>query len=220
MPDKSSFIRNLDIYEGLTDEEIVCIAKHSRDEHVKRNMQVYSPHSDDQNIYVIKKGEVQLYHHKNGKKIVFDILTPGTVFGCFDPKEKRHSHFAECTRDSYLCITPVNEFSMLVSQRPEMMLRFMQRISSRLKDYENKLEASSGSAADKIMYEISRLKAKRSKNFFGKYLPIPLRITHEEIANLTGLNRVTVTRTLSELKKQKLISIDENTGIIEINLSN
>lgn len=209
-------LKDIDIYEGISDEEIVCIAKNSHDKELKKKNLIYSPYEDNTNIYVLKKGEVHLYHFVNEKKVVFDILTPGAVFGCFNPAEKRHTHFAECTRDAFLCVTPVKEFLMIVAEKPEMMLRFMQKIAARLKEYEQKLEVSTGSAADKIMYEISRIKGKRSKNFFGKIFNIPLRITHEELSYVTGLNRVTITRTLKELKKEKRLKIDEETGGIEI----
>ena len=210
-------LRDVNIYEGMTDEEIVCIAKNSIDKDYGKNALIYSPYEENQNIYVIKKGEVQLYHDKNGKKVVFDVLTPGTLFGSLNPEQKKPNHFAEATKNSHFCVTPVNDFLKLVATNPEMMLRFMQKMASRLKDYEEKLEVSNGTAEDKILYELKRLKEKRSKNFFGKMFNIPLRLTHEELAALTGLNRVTVTRTLGELEKQGRVSIDSKTGVIEVN---
>ncbi|MBT4936360.1 Crp/Fnr family transcriptional regulator [Candidatus Peregrinibacteria bacterium] len=209
-------LKGIDIYEGISDEEIVCIAKNSHDKKVSKKSLIYSPYEDNTNIYVLKKGEVHLYHYTNEKRVVFDILTPGAVFGCFDPKEKRHTHFAECTRDAFLCVTPVREFLLIVEKKPEMMLRFMQKMATRLKEYELKLEVSTGTAADKIIYEISRLKDKRSRNFFGKFFDIPLRVTHEELSLLTGLNRVTITRTLKQLKKEKRLKVDEKTGGIQV----
>ncbi|PCI25148.1 hypothetical protein COB57_02955 [Candidatus Peregrinibacteria bacterium] len=209
-------LKDIDIYAGLTDEEIVCIAKNSHDKSLNKNNLIYSPFEENSNIYVLKKGEVQLYHTIKDKKVVFDVLTPGSVFGCLDPSQLIPNHFAECSRGAFLCVTPVKEYIEIVKARPEMMLRFIQKIAERLRDYEKKLEASSGSASDKILYEIKRVKEKRSRNFFGKIFQMPLRMTHEHLAVLTGLNRVTVTRTIDELKKTNKLIIDEKTGGMEL----
>ena len=214
--EKIGYLRNIDIYQGLTDEEIVCIAKNSHDKTVQKNNLLYTPHEDNQYIYVLKRGEIQLYHSKDGNKVVFDIIGPGTVFGGFNTENRRPNHFAECIRNSFLCVTPINEFLMIVSKRPEMMLHLMQKMSERIFEYEKKLEVSTGSASEKIMYELARLKEKRSHNFMGKFFAQPLKVTHERLAIMTGLNRVTVTRTMDILKKTNKIEINDTTKEITI----
>ena len=52
------------------------------------------------------RGEVLLYHSKNGKRAIFDVLPPGSVFGNFDPSLKKPTHFAETTKGTLLCVTP------------------------------------------------------------------------------------------------------------------
>jgi CRP-like cAMP-binding protein len=214
--EKLGYLRNIDIYQGLTDAEIVCIAKNSHDKTIQKNNLIYTPHEDNQYIYVLKRGEVQLYHSKDGNKVVFDIIGPGTVFGGFSSESRRPNHFAECVRNSFLCVTPVNEFLTLVSKRPEMMLNLMQKMSERISEYERKLEVSTGTASEKIMYELARLKEKRSHNFMGKFFAQPLKVTHERLAIMTGLNRVTVTRTMDVLKKANKIQVNDKTKEITI----
>ena len=142
MEKKVPFLRNINIYQGLSDEEIMCVAKHSIDKEFPKNTQIYSPFEEAPYIYVIKKGEVQLYHHVGDKKSVFNILTPGTVFGCFNTQTNTPNHFAECTQNCYVCVTPVKEFLQLVTVYPEMMLRLMQNMAQRLDEYEQKIESS------------------------------------------------------------------------------
>lgn len=213
---KISFLRNCELYEGLSDEEICSVAQSSVNRNYTKGELIYTPHTPAPNIYIVKKGEVQLYHSIDGKKIVFDILTPGSVFGCFQMEQSLPNHFAECSKPGYLCTTPINEFLQLVQVYPEITLRLMQKMAHRLNEYETKLEASSGDAATKILYELKRIQEKRSRNFFGKIFSLPLRMTHEEIAHLTGLNRVTVTRTMQELIHMGKISIDSSSGGITI----
>jgi len=213
----TGYVHDLDIYEGLSDQEILCYAHNSRDEKKGRGELIYSPGDPIENIYVLHHGEAQLYHMVHGKKVVFDVLTPGTVFGAFDIDNMKASHYCEIMRDAELCVTPRSEFLNLVSAHPEMLLNMLRKLSDRIQDYERKLEVAAGTAEDKLIYELERQKEKRSRNFLGKFFQIHLKLTHEQLAMLTGLNRITVTRTLKGLKEKGVISLDDKSGAITLN---
>ena len=212
---KMWFLKNLDIYEGISEKTLCQIAQKAFEESYKKGTQIYTPHEDDQNIYCIKHGEMILYHSKDGKRAIFDTLGPGSVFGSFDPGQERPTHFAETTRNTLLCVTPLSEFLKIVESHPEMMLRFMQKMAQRIQDYETKIRSNIETASERVYSELERLKKKRQRSFIGKLIPIPLQITHEKLAEHTNLNRVTVTRSLKRLKEEGLISIDEK-GVIEL----
>ncbi len=213
---KAYFLKNLDIYSWISEQEHVRIAENSTDRTHLASEIIYWPDNDDQNIYVLKKWEIELYHVKDWKKIVFDILTPWSVFWNFEIEKPKPTHSAWCIRDSYLCITPLNEFLKIISAHPELMLKLMQKMASRIKDYEHKIEINWSSADDRVIYELKRLKEKKSKNFFWKMFDLPLNVTHEKLALITWLNRVTVTRAMDTLKKSWRIKIDGLTWAIEI----
>lgn len=216
---KTHFLRNLDLYEGLTDKQICCVAENSVDRSYKKGEQIYTPYEEATNIYVVKRGEIELYHNIDGKKVVFNILPPGSVFGCFQKENYIPNHFAECAKDCYLCTTPVEEFLKLVQVYPEMMLKFMEKMALRVHEYEKKMEVSFGNAGSKILYELQRVQEKRKQGLLGKFFTIPLRMTHEEIAKITGLNRVTVTKAMQELIREKKIYIHEHTNEIVLNVT-
>lgn len=213
--DKTWFLRNLDIYEGIPETTLCKIASNAYETNYSKSTQIYNPHEKDGNIYVIKRGEIILYHSNNGKRAIFDTLGPGTVFGSFDPNNTTPTHFAETTKRTLLCITPINEFLEIVKQHPEIMLKFMQNMTNRVQDYENKIKSSIETATEKIYLELERLQKKKQRSFLGKFIDIPLQITHEKLAEYTNLNRVTVTRGLQKLKNEGLISIDKK-GIINL----
>lgn len=214
---KIFYLKNLDIYNWIWETEwFMKIAKNSCDYSKSKNQEIYSPKKEDQNIYVLKKWEIELYHFKNWKKIIFDTLTPWDVFWNFESENPYPTHFAVCSRDCYICTTPLDEFLMVVSKHPNLILNLMQKMANRIKDYEQKIEIWNFSAEDRIIYELKRLKIKKSTNFFGQIFDIPLRITHKKISDLTFLNRVTVTKIISKLSKEWKIKLDKKTWAIEI----
>ncbi|MDH5597236.1 MAG: Crp/Fnr family transcriptional regulator [Candidatus Peregrinibacteria bacterium] len=213
--DNILFLKDLDIYEGISEKVICRIAPTSFEENFKKGTQIYTPHEPDQNIYSLKHGEIILYHSKDGKRAIFDTLGPGAVFGNFDPGQTHPTHFAETTKSTLLCVTPMSEFLQIVQHRPEIMLNLMQKMASRIQDYETKIRSNIETASERVYSELERLQKKRQQGFMGKFMPVPLQITHEKLAQHTNLNRVTVTRSLKKLKEEGLISIDSK-GVIEL----
>lgn len=213
--DKMWFLKDLDIYSGISEKSLCQIAPNSFEEDYRKGTHIYTPHQSDQNIYVLKHGEIILYHSKDGKRAIFDTLGPGSVFGNFDQGQEKPTHFAETTKSTLLCVTPLNEFLKIIQHHPEMMLNLMQRMASRIQDYETKIKSNIETASERVYSELERLQKKRQRGIVGKFLPVPLQITHEKLAEHTNLNRVTVTRSLKKLKDEGLISIDSK-GVIEL----
>lgn len=213
--DKMWFLKNLDIYAGVSEKTLCLLAPTSFEENYRKGIQIYTPHTADRNIYVLKHGEIILYHSKEGKRSIFDTLGPGSVFGSFDLKQKSPTHFAETTKNTMLCVTPVEEFLKIIENQPELMLNLMQRMAQRMQDYENKMRSNIETASERVYSELERLQKKRQSSFMGKIIPVPLQITHEKLAEHTDLNRVTVTRSIKKLKDDGIISINKK-GVIEL----
>lgn len=216
MSNKTWYIRNLDIFEGIPKEEIMQISQQVREEVFPARTTLYSPHELTQQIFLVKEGEVHLYHTRDGKRTIFDVAGPGTLFGNFDPTKVNLNHFAEARPGTRICIFSVEDFLKIVSAYPEVMLRTLKHLSARLADYEEKIASTSADAKQKIMTELKRYKEKRFKSFDGTRSDEHFSLTHEQIAHLTGLNRVTVTRTLHELEKEGYVAIDKKTRAIFI----
>lgn len=207
-------LKDFNIYEGIPEKEFCDIARSSVDRKYKKGNRIYSPYEDDGNIYVVHRGEIVLYHSKDGKRAIFDTLGPGSVFGSFDFQNPRPNHFAEVTKNAMLCVTPVKEFLQVISAYPETMLRMMQKLAIRINDYEEKIKSNIETASERIYSELVRLQKKRKSNPITRL--IPLQITHEKIAEHTNLNRVTVTRSIKRLKDEGMIEINDKTGVIKL----
>ena len=213
--DKMWFIKDMDIYSGVSERTLCQLAPTSFEEDYRKGSQIYSPHQADHNIYNIKHGEIILYHSKDGKRAIFDTLEPGSVFGNFDMQQEKPTHFAETTKSTLLCVTPLPEFLNIIKNRPELMLNLMQSMANRIQDYEMKIKSNIETASERVYSELERLQKKRQGSLLGKFMPIPLQITHETLAEYTNLNRVTVTRSLKKLKEEGIISINDK-GVIEL----
>lgn len=213
--EKVWYISQIDIFEGIPDGEIMKIAERAQDQRCTSATQLYTPHDgQDRNVFILKEGEVVLYHSVDGKKTTFDIIGPGGLFGNFLPDAEAVSHYAEALPGSRICILSPEDFQKVIAAHPEVLVRLLRKLSSRLHDYEQKLRLDMGSAREKVLGELRRYARKKRNPFVLFSADPPLALTHEKIAELTGLNRVTVTRTLKLLRLQGDIDIDEQGRII------
>jgi CRP/FNR family transcriptional regulator, cyclic AMP receptor protein len=213
--DKKLFcLKNVDLYEGISEKELIRLTDKAIESTVKKGTILYSPTKPAQYIYVIKEGEIELYREENGTKVVLETLFPGDVFGDFGGKPT--THFAAVARRSYLCQTPREEFLNIVRHHPEISFRLMQALAQKTRYYEDKITSLSGPARNRILDELRHLAHKNKHSLWGKMFPLPLKISHQKLAEKTGLNRVTVTKLLGELRNEGVLTIDEKTGEIRI----
>lgn len=213
---KLNYISNLDILSGLSSEQIMGICTQVKDETFDSRYVLYTPTDTMRGIYVVKKGEVLLYHMHNGRKSIFDTILPGDVFGNFSTTDYEAGHFAEATAGTRVCTIPVQDFVKLMAEHPDVMLRTIQTLSDRLHDYESKISMCPAPAKDKVLQELGRYAKKKRESILQKLTRAEVKLTHQKIADLTGLNRVTVTRALQELNKDGFITYNEETGGIVI----
>lgn len=208
--EKAWYISHIDIFDGIPEMEIMEIAENVQDHRCVSAMHLYSPHDGlDRNVFLLKEGEVVLYHSRDGKRTIFDVLGPGSLFGNFLPNTEDATHYAEALPGSRICILTPEDFQKVVAKHPEVLTRLLQKLSSRLHDYEHKLKLDTGSALEKVLGELQRYSRKKRNPFAMLYKETPLTLSHDKIAELTGLNRVTVTRTIKLLKLQGDIEVDD-----------
>jgi CRP-like cAMP-binding protein len=151
---------------------------------------------------------VVLYHSSNGKRTVFDVLGPGMLFGNFLPQAEPVSHHAEMLPGSRICTFPPEDLQRVVAVHPEVLARLLGKLAERIRDYEERLQLDAASAQEKVLGGLRRY-ARKKRNLFSWFKgELPLALSHERIAELTGLNRVTVTRAIKVLKHRDKIGVD------------
>ncbi len=209
------YLKNFNFLGNMPPEKIDEIAGNTHMKDYPKGHILYEPGAETNQIYLLKQGEVILYHERDGKRIVFDTLGPGSIFGGISLKPEKIEHFAEVALGSKICNFPQEVIIRIISANPSVMINFWQEVSGRLSEYEYRLKDSSAPASELLFNEIKRLKATRQKSMFG-ILKRPLVITHEELAKRSGLNRVTVTREMKSLRESGRISINPKSGAISV----
>lgn len=199
---KHWYLQQIDFFQGMPDQEIMNIAQKMIEKKCVKKEMIYMPNEANNFIYVLKKGEITLYNSHAGKRLIIEVLKPGSIFGNLSFRKEQTTHYAEASQDSYYCIFPIDDFITVLKTKPELMLKFLQLMSEKIQHYERRLKEGLFDAKEKILQQLDIfLQEQKKTNILSKLFRGKSKMTHEHLAQLTGLSRETVTRAISDLKK-------------------
>lgn len=160
-------------------------------------------------VFLLCKGRVKLsMTGGDAKSIIVRIAEPGEMIGmdCLS-LGKPSSTTAETFDPSVLHFVKWDAVRMLMRDHPSVCVAITEQLSN---DYRSaclhiRSLGLSRSASERIVQFLLEWAAKGRETDEGLRVNIPLK--HEEIAQIVGVSRETVTRTLTELKHRALISM-------------
>lgn len=171
---------------------------------------------DPRGVFLLCEGEVKLtISSSEGKTLILRIAKPGEILGLVSTLSgKPYEVTAETLRPCHVVYIRRADFMRLVAQHPEFLQDVVRQLSA---NYQNACEqlrtvGLSSSAPEKLARMLLEWSAGAQNSGQGTEIKMPL--THEEIAELIGSSRETVTRTLSEFKSRHLLTLKGSTLLI------
>lgn len=183
----------------------------------KRDAFIYFPQDKADSIYMIAQGRVKIGHYlEDGKEVVTSILTNGEIFGELAlAGEESRRHFAQVMDDNTsICPLSIDELKQLMYGDRELSFKMLKLVGLRLMKLERKLELLVFKDARTRIIEFLKDAASWKGKKVGFETMIPTKLTHKDIAALTGTSRQTVTTVLNELKDKNLINFDRRKILI------
>lgn len=188
----------------------------------KKDQFIYIPNEEASHLYMIAQGRVKIGHYlDDGQEVVSAILTTGEIFGelALAGEEKRRDFAQVMDNDTQICPLSIDELKSLMKEDKELSFRLLKLVGLRLMRLERKLELLVFKDARTRIIEFLKDAASWKGKKVGFETMIPTKLTHKDIAALTGTSRQTVTTILNELKEQNLIYFDREKILIR-DLSN
>ena len=185
--------------------------------HFKRDQFVYFPNDKADSIYMIVQGRVKIAHYlEDGKEVVSSILTNGEIFGELAlAGEETRTHFAQVMdENTSICPLGIEELKELMYGDRELSFKLLKLVGLRLMKLERKLEMLVFKDARTRVIEFLKDAASWKGKKVGFETMIQTKLTHKDIAALTGTSRQTVTTILNELKEKNLINFDRKKILI------
>ncbi|TVR68559.1 MAG: Crp/Fnr family transcriptional regulator [Sphaerobacteraceae bacterium] len=207
----------IEIFQDLSQPEMEHIDKVTTMISTPKGKVFYSPHQDDSEVlFLLKKGTVDLYRiNSQGKKLVTANLQAGDVFGKMPILGQRLGEsYAEATSESLVCVMSRNDVENLLLKNSKVAIRLAEALGNRLSEAESRLEDM---AFKSVASRLASLLLRIAEDTDWRGRRVVKGLTHQQLAEIIGTYRETVTLTLNELQttgtiqtgRRKVTLIDE-----------
>lgn len=204
MNKKCWYLKQLDLFKTLPEKEIDAISDHSVSKEYSKRQVMFEPQDRDR-VFILKTGRVEIYEiTPDGKKIIIDVLVPGDVFGDLGIQEESE-HFIEATTNSFVCVMKKQEFFEMVARNPEVANLLVKALFTKVIESEKQVAAL---ASDDLITKVKNLLIRLAKRHGKKQendVAITTKFTHEQLAEMIGVSRPTMTELLNKLEKDGII---------------
>ena len=208
---KAAFLSDTDIFRDLSSQELEELDRMTAMSTCRRGKVFYTPGETGEVLFILKRGRVNLYRiNSDGKKLVTSTIGAGTVFGEMSlVAQGMHDTFAEAAEDCTLCVMSRSDVEHLLLSKPRVALRFMEMIAARLKDVETRMETVAfKSVPTRIATFLLQLAGEETGKIEG--------VSHQDLADMVGTYRETVTRILNEFRGEGYIELGRlNVAILD-----
>ncbi len=204
IPKKLTYLSNIEIFQDLSTSELEQMDRQITMSSCEPGRIFYMPEDTGEVLFLLKKGRVQLYRiSPNGKKLVVETLGPGTIFGEMSlVGQGMHNTFAEAVDECLLCVMSRADVERLMREKPSVAFRFVEALGDRLSSVETRLEEI---AFKSIPARLASLLL-RLADEEGSGTEV-IGYTHQDLGEILGTYRETVTQTLNDFKADGLVNI-------------
>ncbi|PKQ16928.1 MAG: cyclic nucleotide-binding protein [Actinobacteria bacterium HGW-Actinobacteria-7] len=171
-------------------------------EQVSKGHTFFLPGDQVEGLFIIKKGRVKLYRiASDGRVLTVAILGYGDVFGKMSVLGLASSGTgAEVLADALVCIMPNRVAREFILGYPKAGLRLLEQMETRLEEMETRLEDFTfGTVATRLAKLLLQLDQEQTNSIAD--------FTHQEMADILGVYRETVSQTLGTLRAAGIIEL-------------
>jgi len=159
-------------------------------------------------VYMLCKGRVKLtMNSSDGKTLIVRICEPGEILGAHAViSGEAYEVTAEALQPCQVDFIRREDFVRLLREQPEIAAAAMRQLGNNYRRacQEIRYLGLSRSASEKVAQFLLETSSNGKQTNQGKRFHLGL--THEEISQIVGISRETVTRTMTEFKSKELIA--------------
>ncbi len=162
-------------------------------------------------IFVLLHGAVKLFVSlKSGKTLILRVVQSGEVLGLSATMSSRPAEYtAETLSPTQFLYVPRKDFLALLERHPEICISVVEVLSHQLREAVNMIHYSSGSqpAVEKLG-DLLESWVEQNGEETDRGIELRLPLTQEEIGQMIGVSRETVSRLLAEFEDQGILELE------------
>ncbi len=206
------YIKRLSFFSQIDDDDAEKIGNLIIERKYKKNKIVFLEGEPAEAVFFVKKGKVKISKNtSDGKEHIIHIMTDGDVFAeaCLFGISPYPAN-AEAIEDSEVYMIKNSDLEKMLESSPKTAIQIIKVMSKRLNLVSSQVENLAlrdafGKTASLII-QLIKDEGKAAED--GVVLKI--NISRQDMGNMVGLTRETLTRALTRLKNDRAIEIDRD----------
>lgn len=196
----------VELFQGISETDAQRVARLCTERKYRKGATIFSKGDPSNALFIVKSGKVRILSLSDkGTETIVHILKEGAIFGELLLSEEQRAFTAVAGTDALVTVLPKGSLVELLTAIPTVSKNFVQLLSKRLA----KVELEYGDFGHTWSYNRLKKVLLRLCDEHGKETPkgtlIPLHLTHEDLANLIGTTRETVTTQMIRFRRMGLV---------------
>ncbi len=213
---KIKSLKKTALFSSLTTSELQRVLGYIVIKNFKKNDIILHEENTSEFMYIILDGQAKVVQSTDaGKEIIMSVHQAGDFFGELSLIDGKTAPAAVCaTKDSVTAIISKNDFYTILFSQNKVLENLLLILSSRLRESMKKIQILNfNNAAQRIKMLFLML-----ADTFGEQSAdgtvLKIKLIHQDIADMTGLTRETVTRILDKWRRSGEIQVLKNKFIL------
>lgn len=208
--------REKSLFGTLCPEDVTQLQRHRKSRRYRRRELLFGQGNAPEGLFCVVSGQVKIFQTGiDGRDQIVRLAGPGDPIGyraLF--AEETYNASAEALEESEVCFIDRSTVLSFLENKPDFMRRLLQWLCQDLKQAEERMRQFAQKPVRERMAETLVVLAQA----FGEKVPggvkLGIRLTRQELAELAGTVLETAVRSISELKREKLLSSEGRALII------
>lgn len=163
-------------------------------------------------VYFLKSGKIKVSQPvSSGKEVILWFCFGGDIFGLAEAAQHSEREVsARACEDSEVLSIPQHRFHHYLFEHPKVMFLLLQVMSSRLRCLSETLANVAGEQVHTRLARLMLWLCARYGRRQGKDVVMNVHLTHQEIADMIGTTRQTVTTIMGDLRRQGILEVHDH----------
>jgi CRP/FNR family transcriptional regulator len=211
-PLREDLLLEVPLYRRLAPEDRARLASAAHEKRYGKGDLIFAEGDPAEAFITVAKGRVKVFKMTPaGKDVILEIFGPGDPLGALAVYENRpFPASAVALEDTTCLLVPREAFFRLLEAHPTLVRGLLHALTRRLVDLTNRLAELTGGRVEprfaRLFLKLSReLGQRRAEGIF-----IPLSLSRQELADLTGTTIETCIRIMSRWGKEGIVGTEKD----------
>jgi CRP/FNR family transcriptional regulator len=199
------FISNLSLHDRQ------ALYRLGNKRYFRKHEMVFHAGSSNEEVFLLIDGRVKVFElSKDGKEMILWFCFPGELFGLSEvfQQSERDVNAQACSGVEVLVIKKT-DFKRYIKQHAHLALQVIELLGYRLRELSDVLlNLASDDVTSRVIKLLTRLCSRYGKPS-GDAVLLDIALTHQEMADMIGTSRQSVTTVLNVLRKQGVLKTQQ-----------